>query len=111
MVAPLGSDSASPGSSRVSTPWTGASPSFPISGEPSARAYLPVEPTGAEIVAIDGHGRPALLRHRLGSGSAVLCTYPLEHIAPRRSSSNPESTWRIYSALALAADVERPVRV
>jgi endo-1,4-beta-mannosidase len=85
--------------------------SFAVSGEPSARAYLPVEPTGAEIVAVDGHGRPALLRHRLGSGRAVLCTYPLEHMAARRAWSNPESTWRIYSALAEVAEVERPVRV
>jgi endo-1,4-beta-mannosidase len=85
--------------------------SFPVSGEHSARAFLPVEPAGAEIVAIDGHGRPALLRCRLGSGSAVLCTYPLEHMAARRPWANPESTWRIYSALAVVADVERPVRV
>lgn len=85
--------------------------SFPVSGEHSARAFLPVEPAGAEIVAIDGHGRPALLRRTLGSGSAVLCTYPLEHMASRRPWANPESTWRIYSALAVVADVERPVRV
>jgi endo-1,4-beta-mannosidase len=85
--------------------------SFPVAGEASARAYLPLDPTGAEIVAVDGHGRPALLRHRLGSGSTVLCTYPLEHMAARTPSANPESTWRIYSALASTAGVSRPVRV
>jgi endo-1,4-beta-mannosidase len=84
---------------------------FRVAGEPSARAYLPVEPVGAEVVALDGHGRPALLRHRLGSGSTVLCTYPIEHFAARMSAVNPEDTWRLYSALATAADVERPVRV
>ena len=84
---------------------------FPVAGEPSARAYLPVEPAGAEIVAIDGRGRPALLRNPLGSGCALLCTYPLEHMAARTPWANPESTWRIYSALATAAGVARPVRV
>ena len=84
---------------------------FRVAGEPSARAYLPVDPVGAEVVAVDGHGRPALLRHRLGSGSTVLCTYPIEHMAARTPGANPEDSWRLYSALASAAEVERPVRV
>ena len=74
--------------------------SFRVAGEPSARAYLPVELAGAEVVAVDGYGRPALLRHALGAGQTVLCTYPLEHMAARTPWANPESTWRIYSALA-----------
>ncbi len=90
---------------------TGTRLSFHVAGEPSARAYLPVEPAGAKIVAIDDHGRPALLRHTLGSGSTVFCTYPIEHMAARTPEANPESTWRIYSALATAAGVSRPVRV
>ena len=61
----------------------GALLSFRIAGEPSARAYLPVEAVGAEVVAVDAHGRPALLRHTVGSGCAVLCTYPIEHMAAR----------------------------
>ena len=56
-------------------------------------------------------GRPALLRHALGSGATVLCTYPIEHFAARTPRANPESTWRLYSALAEAAGVSRPVRV
>ena len=85
--------------------------SFHVAGEPSARAYLPVEADGAEVVAVDGQGRPALLRYAVGSGSTVLCTYPIEHMAARTPAVNPESTWRIYSALADAAGVARPVRV
>ena len=85
--------------------------SFRVAGEPSARAYLPVDSVGAEVVALDGRGRPALLRHPLGSGSAVLCTYPIEHMAARTPGANPEDTWRLYSALATAAEVDRPVRV
>jgi endo-1,4-beta-mannosidase len=84
---------------------------FTVSGEPSARAHLPVEAVGAETVAIDSYGRPALLRHRLGAGQTVLCTYPLEHLASRTPWANPENTWRIYSALATAAGVVRRVSV
>ena len=85
--------------------------SFRVAGEPSARAYLPVDLAGAEVVAVDGYGRPALVRHTLGAGQAVLCTYPLEYMAARTPWANPESTWRIYSALAAVAGVSRPVRV
>jgi endo-1,4-beta-mannosidase len=85
--------------------------SFRVAGEPGARSYLPVESVGAEVIAVDGHGRPALLEHRLGAGRAVLCTYPLEHMAARTPGANPESTWRLYSALAVDAGVSRPVSV
>jgi endo-1,4-beta-mannosidase len=84
---------------------------FAVGGEPSARSYLPVEPAGAEVLAVDGHGRPALLRHAVGAGSTVLCTYPLEHMAARTPRVNPEDTWRLYAALAESAGVDRPVSV
>lgn len=85
--------------------------SFRVAGEHGARSYLPVEVAGSDVIAVDGHGRPALLEHRLGAGRAVLCTYPLEHMAARTASVNPESTWRLYSALAHLAGVSRPVSV
>ena len=84
---------------------------FAVAGEPGARSYLPVEPTAAELVAVDDEGRPALLRHRLGSGQTILCTYPLEHMAARTPRVNPEATWRLYAALAASAGVVRPVAV
>jgi endo-1,4-beta-mannosidase len=84
---------------------------FRVPADPGARARLRLEPAGAEVLALDGDGRPALVRHALGRGSAVLCTYPLEHMAARTPRVNPEDTWRLYSALADAAGVRRPVRV
>jgi endo-1,4-beta-mannosidase len=84
---------------------------FHAAGSASGRSYLPVDPTGARVVAIDSHGRPAVLRHELGHGSTVLCTYPLEYMASQTPNANPESTWRLYSALAVAAGVRRAVRV
>jgi endo-1,4-beta-mannosidase len=84
---------------------------FRVAGEPSARSYLPLEPAGARVVAVDGHGRPVLLRHELGAGQTVFCAYPLEHMAARTPRVNPEDTWRLYAALAELAGVARPVRV
>jgi hypothetical protein len=84
--------------------------SFGVGGNANARAYLPVEADGAQVLAVDGHGRPALLRYRTGKGAMVLCTYPIEHMASERPRANPEPTWRLYSALATSAGVSRPLR-
>jgi hypothetical protein len=84
---------------------------FPVAGEGPGRCYIPVEATGAEVLAIDNEGRPALLRNRVGDGWMVFCTYPLEYMAASRPSANPEPTWQLYSGLAGLAGVARPVRV
>jgi endo-1,4-beta-mannosidase len=83
--------------------------SFRVAGNESARAFLPVEAAGATVLAVDGHGRPALLSRQIGTGSVVLCTYPVEHMAARTPRVNPESTWRLYAALAAAAGVQLPL--
>ncbi|WP_165990135.1 cellulase family glycosylhydrolase [Streptomyces sp. YIM 98790] len=83
-------------------------------GTESGRAFLPVEPAGpdpAEILAVDAHGRPALLRRRVGAGALLLCTYPLEYLAAVTPRVNPEDTAVLYGALATAAGVRRPVTV
>lgn len=84
---------------------------FPVAGNENSRACLPVEPDGAEVVARDAHGRPALLRHRTGEGAFVLCTYPVEHMAARTPRVNPEPTWRLYAALAAEAGASPDVTV
>jgi endo-1,4-beta-mannosidase len=84
---------------------------FAVAGTENSRAFLPVEPDGAEVIAYDGRGRPALLQHRVGSGRMVLCTYPIEHMAAQTMAVNPEPTWRLYSALAEIAGVSPEVRV
>ncbi|MEV0401263.1 cellulase family glycosylhydrolase [Actinoallomurus sp. NPDC050550] len=89
----------------------GTTLAFRAGGTAHSRAYLPVRPTTAEVVAVDGHGRPALLRQRCGDGWTVLCTYPLEHMAAVTPRVNPEPTYRIYDALAALAGARRPVRV
>lgn len=69
-------------------------------GSDDSKAYLPVTPDGARVVATDAHGRPAVLRHAVGDGETVLCTYPLEYLAAGTPRVNPEDTHRLYGALA-----------
>ena len=83
--------------------------SFVAGGNPNTRAFLPVEPTQAEVLGTDADGRPALLRRAVGAGALVLCTYPLEAMAAAVPAVNPEPTWRLYAALAEAAGVVPPV--
>lgn len=83
---------------------------FATGGSESARSYLPVDPVDAKVLAVDLHGRPAILRQVIGAGATVLCTYPIEYLAASRPRANPEDSWRLYAALAVAAGIERPVR-
>jgi endo-1,4-beta-mannosidase len=80
---------------------------FAVAGNPG---FLPVEPDGAEVLATDARGRPALLR-RTGRGSVILCTYPVERMAALTPRVNPDDTVTLYDALARHAGVRRPVIV
>jgi endo-1,4-beta-mannosidase len=89
----------------------GTTLTFPVAGNGHARAYLPVVPTTAEVIATDAHGRPALLRRQAGRGSLILCTYPLEYMAAAVPRVNPDATAALYGALATHAGVRRAVTV
>ena len=90
----------------------GATLRFRAAGNREARAFLPLRALdGADVVAHDSHGRPAIVVKRHGPGRAVLCTYPLEYFAARLGRVNPEDTWRLYDALAELAGVRRPAHV
>ena len=96
----------------------GTTLSFQASGGQHSRGFLPVEPAGgdgAEVLATDARGRPALLIRRAGpagrQGSLVLCTYPVEHMAALTPRVNPEDTVALYGALARHAGVRRAVSV
>lgn len=89
----------------------GATLRFAVAGNEHSRSYLPVHPAGAEVVAADQSGRPALLRRRVGDGWIVLCTYPLEHMASLVPGVNPDDAVRLYGALAEVAGVQRAATV
>jgi endo-1,4-beta-mannosidase len=84
---------------------------FRVGGNANSRAFLPVRPTTAEVVAVDGHDRPVLLERQVGAGRIVLSTYPLEGMAAALPRVNPEPTHVVYDALAAVAGVDRPVTV
>ena len=90
---------------------SGTQLTFRAAGNEHSRAYLPVRPTKAEVLAVDGHGRPALLIRHVGAGSMVLCTYPIEHMAAVTPRVNPEATSTLYRALAVHAGVQRDIVV
>jgi hypothetical protein len=50
-----------------------------------------------------------VLLRRVGAGSLVLCTYPIEHMAAATPRVNPEATSAVYDALAAHAGVRRLV--
>ena len=89
----------------------GTTLTFKAAGNEHSRAYLPVTPTTAEVIAHDKHGRPALLRRQAGRGSLILCTYPLEYMAAVTPRVNPDAAVTLYGALATHAGVRRPVTV
>jgi endo-1,4-beta-mannosidase len=85
---------------------------FRVAGNSHGRAFLPVSVSSdAEILATDAHGRPALVLRRLGAGSLVLCTYPVELMAANTPAVNPDDTVSLYRALAAHAGVISPVTV
>ena len=92
----------------------GTTLTFGAAGNQHSRAFLPVEPAGAEVIATDNRGRPALLSRRTGPsnrGSLILCTYPIEHMAALTPRVNPDDTGTLYDALATHAGVRRAVTV
>jgi hypothetical protein len=84
---------------------------FRVAGNRHARSYLPVIPAGAQVIASDSRGRPALLSRQIGTGSVVLCSYPVEYMAAAAPRVNPEKTSALYDALAVVAGVRRLVTV
>lgn len=82
---------------------------FRVGGSVNARSFLPVSPAGATVLAVDQHGRPALLLNRVGQGQVILSTYPIEFMAASLPAVNPEPTYRLYDALAVAAGIVRDV--
>ena len=92
----------------------GTTLTFSAAGNQHSRAFLPVEPAGAEVIATDARGRPALLSRRTGPGNRgalLLCTYPIEHMAALTPRVNPDDTVTLYDALATHAGVRRAVTV
>ena len=84
--------------------------SFPAPTDDGIRVRLPVEATGARVIATDQRGRPALLEREVGRGAMVLLTSPVELWSARRPRTNPGATARLFRALAARAGAVPEVR-
>jgi len=70
------------------------------------RAFCPVTPTTAKVVAVDGEGRPAILLNSIGKGKVIFSTYPLEYyLANTHEVYKSDNTYRIYKSLCRMAGV------
>ncbi|MBO0833665.1 MAG: beta-mannosidase, partial [Actinobacteria bacterium] len=68
-------------------------------------AYLPLEVTGdTDVLLVDGHDQPALVRRVIGDGALYLGAYPIEYYASQRADANADDqTPLLYEALAAEA--------
>ncbi len=93
----------------VVRPFGGLKPgeAFSFKGDASVHQLWPavLELTGAEVVAEDEHGCPALVIRRDSAGLAALCSVPFEAMLGTSPNAfegdNP--AWRIYEAVASEA--------
>jgi endo-1,4-beta-mannosidase len=63
---------------------------------------------GAQVIAHDQDGHPALVVHKLGQGQTVLCAYPIELILGVTPNAFEEEAayWRLYRALKELAGIQ-----
>ncbi len=76
---------------------------FTPAGTESGQSYCPLTPTSATVLAVDGRGAPALLKHAIGAGAVYFSVYPIEYYAAARpDGSDGDNTYRVYRAIATA---------
>jgi hypothetical protein len=70
-----------------------------------------IELAGAEVIAVDQDGRPALVCYENGKGKTLLCTYPIEVYLAQEPGAfdRPNPAYRLYRALAQWAGVQPKV--
>ncbi len=82
---------------------------FQPKGHSTDRAYCPVSPTKAKVIAVDGEDRPAILVNSIGRGKVVFSTYPLEYyLANTHNIYKKDRTYRIYKSLSQMARIMPP---
>jgi len=88
---------------------SGLSIEQPIAGSLCGRAYLPVAPAGADLLATDGAGKPALLRARIGAGRVVFLNHPLELYIGEQAQAHLGAAVQLYRMIAAEAGLAPPI--
>ena len=79
---------------------------YQVNGYYKDRAFCPVTPTTAKVIAVDREERPAILLNSIGKGSVIFSTYPLEYyLANTREVYKKDKTYRIYRSLCKMAGI------
>ena len=66
-----------------------------------------LKPEGAQVVALDQDGNPAILTHKLENGISILCAYPIEMylgVIPN-AFENDTRYWKLYRAIKAIAGI------
>lgn len=79
---------------------------YQVKGDYRDRAFCPLTPTTAEVIAVDGEGRPAILLNSIGKGKVIFSTYPLEYyLANTGEGYKKDKTYKIYRSLCRMAGI------
>ncbi len=75
-----------------------------VVGDPYPRAYLPVDPVDADLLACDGRGHPALTVKKHGGGRVFFLNHPWEYYLSQQADVNEtDSSHELYRMVARAA--------
>jgi endo-1,4-beta-mannosidase len=72
---------------------------------PQSLSRVPIELAGAQALAFDGDGRPALTVNAIGSGRVIFCAWPLERYLANLTDGSSREGHRLYRLLAEHAGV------
>jgi hypothetical protein len=78
---------------------------------PFSRAYLPIDPAPAEVLARDERGQAALTRVAHGAGQVIFLNHPWEHyLAEQAGGTDDGAAFDLYRLLATRAALRPSVR-
>lgn len=79
-------------------------------GQPYPKAYLPIVPQNADVLARDQRGRPSLIRTRQQQGQVFFLNYPWEYyLAEQVSTNHHSSATALYRLLSKQAGISPTV--
>ncbi len=70
-------------------------------------AFCPLEPTTAEVLAVDSEDRPAIISNKIGKGKVFFSAFPIEYyLSQIPDQSQDDNSHRFYDSLASLAGVK-----
>ncbi len=77
-----------------------------VRGNIKDRAFCPITPNKAKVIAVDSDGRPAILLNSVGKGAVIFSTYPLEYyLVNTNDVYKKDTTYKLYRSLSRLAGI------